>query len=131
MRRLRSLLADLDPPEAATLLRERIEGTASNAELLERPLRLAAVGEAGPGGLAGELDRLRVAIGLHVAEALALGVEDDVELALLDALVEPGAAEDEPADPVHEAAVGGADQLGPVLVDVLARGRRWARGSRR
>ena len=33
-RRLRSLLADLDPREAADLLRERIEGTPSNAELL-------------------------------------------------------------------------------------------------
>lgn len=33
-RRLRSLLADLDPTEAATLLRERIEGSGSNAELL-------------------------------------------------------------------------------------------------
>lgn len=35
-RRLRSLLADLDPTEAAALLRERIEATASNAELLNR-----------------------------------------------------------------------------------------------
>jgi transcription termination factor Rho len=34
IRRLRSLLGDLDPVEAAKLLRERIEGTASNAELL-------------------------------------------------------------------------------------------------
>jgi transcription termination factor Rho len=34
IRRLRSLLADLDPAEAAKLLRERIEGSASNAELL-------------------------------------------------------------------------------------------------
>ena len=33
-RRLRSLLADLEPAEAARLLRERIEGSASNAELL-------------------------------------------------------------------------------------------------
>ena len=33
-RRLRSQLAELDPAEAAKLLRERIEGTASNAELL-------------------------------------------------------------------------------------------------
>ena len=33
-RKLRSLLADLDPREAADLLRERIEGTDSNAELL-------------------------------------------------------------------------------------------------
>jgi transcription termination factor Rho len=34
VRRLRSLLADLDDAEAAGLLRERIEGTSSNAELL-------------------------------------------------------------------------------------------------
>jgi transcription termination factor Rho len=34
IRRLRSLLADLDPAEAAHSLRERIEGSASNAELL-------------------------------------------------------------------------------------------------
>jgi transcription termination factor Rho len=34
VRRLRSLLADLEPVEAARLLRERIEGTPSNAELL-------------------------------------------------------------------------------------------------
>ncbi len=47
-------------------------------------------------------------------------VVDDVELALLHPLVEPGAAEDEAAQPVDEAAVGGADQLVPVLVDVLA-----------
>jgi transcription termination factor Rho len=35
IRRLRSLLADLDAVEAANLLRERIEGSGSNAELLE------------------------------------------------------------------------------------------------
>jgi transcription termination factor Rho len=34
IRRLRSLLADLDPAEAANLLRERIEGSPSNAGLL-------------------------------------------------------------------------------------------------
>jgi transcription termination factor Rho len=34
IRRLRSLLADLDPVDAAKLIRERIEGSASNAELL-------------------------------------------------------------------------------------------------
>ena len=34
VRKLRSLLADLRPADAAALLRERIEGTASNAELL-------------------------------------------------------------------------------------------------
>jgi transcription termination factor Rho len=36
IRRLRSLLADLEPAEAARLLRERIEGTATNAELVEQ-----------------------------------------------------------------------------------------------
>jgi hypothetical protein len=52
-------------------------------------------------------------------------VEGDVELALLDALVEPRGAEHEPAQPVHERALGGADELGPAVVDVLAeRGRR-------
>ena len=35
-RRLRSLLADLKPSDAAALLRERIEATASNAELLSQ-----------------------------------------------------------------------------------------------
>jgi transcription termination factor Rho len=35
IRRLRSLLGDLDPAEAAALLRERIEGSASNPELLQ------------------------------------------------------------------------------------------------
>jgi transcription termination factor Rho len=34
VRRLRSLLADLAPVEAAGLLRERIEGSATNEELL-------------------------------------------------------------------------------------------------
>jgi len=34
VRRLRSLLADLDPAESAALLRERIEGSPTNAELL-------------------------------------------------------------------------------------------------
>ena len=34
IRRLRSLLSDLDPVEAANLLRERIEGSPSNGELL-------------------------------------------------------------------------------------------------
>jgi transcription termination factor Rho len=34
VRRLRSLLADLDPVEAATMLRERIESSPTNAELL-------------------------------------------------------------------------------------------------
>src|SRR5262249_46792658 len=45
------------------------------------------------------------------------------ELTFLHALVEPGGAEDEAAQPVHEAAVGGADELGPAVVDVLAERR--------
>ncbi len=87
---------------------------------VERSAGLAPVGDAAPGGLFGELDQILAAVRLDVAEGLGALVEDDVELPLLDALVEPGAAEDEPAQPVDEAAVGGADQLLPVLVDVLA-----------
>src|SRR5690606_20892069 len=83
----------------------------------------AAVGDAAPARLLGELDQLAAAVRLRVAEGLGALVEDDVQLALFDALVEPGAAEDEAPDPVHEAAVGGADQLLPVLVDVLAEPR--------
>jgi hypothetical protein len=64
-----------------------------------------------------------VAIGLNVSEGVGPLVEDDVELAFLDPLVEPGAAEDESADPVDEALVGAADELEPVRVDVLAEGR--------
>ena len=63
-----------------------------------------------------------VAIGLDVAEGVRALVEDDVELALLDPLIEPGAAEDEAADPVDEALLGAADELDPVRVDVLAEG---------
>src|SRR6185436_18743758 len=73
-----------------------------------------------PGRLFGELDQLRATVRLHVTEGLGALVEDDVELALLDPLVKPGAAEDEAADPVDEAAVGGTDQVLPVLIDVLA-----------
>ncbi len=84
---------------------------------------LTPVGDAAPGGLFGELDQLLAAIRLHVAEGLGALIEDDVELALLDPLIEPGAAEDEAPQPVHEAAVGGPDQLLPVLVDVFAERR--------
>ena len=76
-----------------------------------------------PVRLGRELDRLAVALGLDVAEGVRGVVEDDVELALLDALVEPGGAEDEPAQPVHERAVGRADELRPAVVDVLAERR--------
>ena len=108
-------------------------GSLTVVAALERQLRrrLAPVGDAAPGGLFGELDQLVAAVRLDVAEGLGALVEDDVELALLDPLVEPGAAEDEAAQPVDEAAVGGADQVLPVLVDVLAEARSWARRSRR
>src|SRR6201989_3216994 len=82
----------------------------------------APVSDSPPARLLGELDELGAAGGLDVAERLGALVEDDVQLALLDPLVEPGAAEDEAADPVDEAAVGGTDEVLPVLVDVLAEG---------
>jgi hypothetical protein len=49
-----------------------------------------------------------------------VGLEAHVELAFLDALVQPGGAEDEPPQPVDQRAVAGADELGPAVVDVLA-----------
>ncbi len=73
-----------------------------------------------PRRLGGELDRLAVALGLDVGEGLRVDVEGDVELALLHALVQPGAAEHQPPQPVHEAAVGRPHELGPAVVDVLA-----------
>ena len=98
----------------------------------ERPgAGLAAVRDAAPGGLGRELDRLAAALGLHVDEAADLFVEGDPELALVDALVEPRPAEHEPAQPVHERALGRSDELGPAVVDVLAQRRRPDRGSRR
>ena len=88
------------------------------------PLRApGGVRDPAPVGLGRELDRLVVALGLDVAEGVAELVEDDVELALLHALVEPGGAEDEPAQPVHERALGGSDELRPAVVDVLAERR--------
>jgi hypothetical protein len=53
---------------------------------------------------------------------VGLVVEDELELALLDALVEPGAAENQAAQPVDERPVGRAVQAGPGSVDVLAQG---------
>src|SRR4051794_2431707 len=82
----------------------------------------AAVRDPGPVGLGGELDRLAIALGLDVAEGVRDVVEEHVELALLDPLVQPGGAEDESPQPVHERALGGADELGPAVVDVLAEG---------
>ncbi len=79
----------------------------------------AAVGDAAPGRFLGELDQLRAAVRLDIAERLALLVEHDVELAFLDALIEPGAPEHEAPYPMHEAAVGRPDQVLPVVVDVL------------
>src|SRR6185295_9346939 len=85
--------------------------------------RLTPVRDAPPRRLFAELDQLGAALRLHVAEGLRALVEDDIELTLLHPLVEPGAAEDEPAQPVHEAAVCRADQVIPVLVYVLAEAR--------
>src|SRR5581483_6335042 len=89
-----------------------------------RPGRLAAhVGDAVPARLGRELDRLVAAVGLDVDEAAGVLVEPDIELALLDALVEPRRAKDQAPQPVDERAVRGADQLGPAVVDVLAERR--------
>jgi len=100
---------------------------ASDGTLIEPWFRLAfgcqwmaAVRDATPVGLRRELDWLAVALRLHVPERVRGVVEDDVQLAFLDALVEPGATEHEPAQPVDERAVGGADELRPAVVDVLA-----------
>src|SRR3954447_8486782 len=81
------------------------------------------VGDFGPARLGRELDDLVVAVGLGVAEAVRALVEDDLELALHHALVEPRAAEDEPPQPVHHGALGGAHEAGPAAVDVLAETR--------
>src|SRR5439155_1452348 len=81
------------------------------------------IGHAPPRGLGGELDRLAAALGLHVGEGLRVRVEGDVELAFLDALVQPRGAQDQATQPVHERAVRRADELGPAVVDVLAQRR--------
>src|SRR6185437_6682356 len=88
----------------------------------EGRLAPAAVRDATPVGLRRELNWLAVALRLHVAERVRGVVEDDVQLAFLHALIEPGGAEHEPPQPVHEAAIGGADELGPAVVYVLAEG---------
>src|SRR4051812_40068176 len=99
---------------------------APNAGAAKRPPAGLArrVRDPAPGGLGSELDRLAVALGLDVGEGLGVGLEGDVQLALLHALVQPGAAEDQPPQPVHERALGGADQFGPAVVDVLAQAGR-------
>src|SRR5215213_174153 len=101
---------------------ERCRGRTTAAEGGEGGRRLTPVSQSAPGGLARELDRLVVAIRLDVAESVGALVEDDVELTFLDPLVEPGAAEDEPAYPVDEALLGTAHELDPVRVHVLAEG---------
>src|SRR5947209_376784 len=84
-----------------------------------RSVQSTTVGDVAPGGLGRELDQLVAAFRLRVAEAVGRLVVEDLELALDDPLVEPGAAEDEAAQPVHERALGGADELGPAGVYVL------------
>src|SRR3954464_3134387 len=61
--------------------------------------RLAAVRHLAPRRLGRELDDLVVAVGLCVAERVRAVVEDELQLALLDALVEPGAPENQAAQP--------------------------------
>src|SRR5207244_5011804 len=80
--------------------------------------RLAAVRRRLPRRLGRELDQLRVAVALDVAEALRLLVEVHVQLALLHALVEPRSPEDEAPEPMDERAVRGADEVVPAVVDV-------------
>src|SRR5918997_1776784 len=81
---------------------------------------LAPIPDRAPARLGRELDQLEVAIRLGVPEGVGVLVEDHLELALHHALVEPGAAEDEPADPVDERALRGAVEVAPAVVDVLA-----------
>ena len=87
-------------------------------------LQLAQVGDARPGGLRRELDRLAAAGrtrigGLHVGEAARLLDERHSQLTLVDALIQPCAAEHQTAQPVHQRALRRADQIWPALVDVL------------
>src|SRR6185437_7401595 len=85
----------------------------------------ALVGDPAPRGLGCQLDRLARARGvrLHVGEAAGLVVEGDAQLALLDALVEPGAAEHQAPEPVDQRALGRSDELRPAVVDVFAQRR--------
>ena len=117
---LRSEMRSLDPVEAWEFASARVRETASNDELLAVARRSALVGDGLPGGLGRELDQLRVPVGLHVAEAVRVLVEVDVELAFLDALIQPGATEHQPAQPVHQRAIRRPDQVVPALVDVFA-----------
>ncbi len=96
----------LDLAASGTLRPELLVGDAGAeaiAKARAEAARLAAaVGDAVPVRLGRELDRLVVLHRLHVAERVRGLVEHDVQLALLHALVEPGGAEDEAAQPVHE-----------------------------
>ena len=78
------------------------------------------VGDAVPGRLGGELDELAAALGLGVAEGCRVLVEHQLQLALHDPLVQPGAAEDQPPQPVHQRAVRMAVQVAPAVHHVLA-----------
>ncbi len=101
----------------ATRARPRRAGGRRTVGHAERgPALLAgagAVSDLAPARLRRELDQLEVAVRLGVAERARRVVEHDLELALHHALVEPGAAEHEPADPVHQRALGGAVQVAP------------------
>ena len=111
-------------PAARVQARAKKPGRASERRHAVRPAPLQsaarAVGDAAPARLRRELDRFTIALGLDVAERVRRVVEDHVELAFLHALVQPGGAEDEAAEPVHERPVGRADEVRPAVVDVLA-----------
>src|SRR5205807_488422 len=92
-----------------------------------RAVQLSTVGDVAPGRLGRELDQLVATVRLGVAEAVGRLVVENLQLALDHALVEPGAAEDEAPQPVHERALGGADELGPAGVYVLAERRGGVR----
>ena len=81
-----------------------------------------------PDALAGDAEAVVVADLLPRAAVPAREGDDvvvaHVQLAFLHALVEPRGPEDQTAQPVHERAVGGADELGPAIVHVLSEGGR-------
>src|SRR5437588_157069 len=58
-----------------------------------------------PARFGSQADRLVPAVGLDVDERIGAIVKPDVELALLDPLVKPGATEDETAQPMDERAL--------------------------
>ena len=81
---------------------------------------LAAVRDALPGRLGGELDQLVAPVRLRVAEGVCVLLEHDLQLALHHPLVQPCAAEHEPAQPVHQRPVRGAMEVSPAVHHVLA-----------